>query len=150
MFLSFCVLDDFFRFSTKLGFGYFWSTLLWYQCYYPHRSRDALYPICKIFFSQNLKYRTRGRNFGKTVSWGLQKIYITLLTAINSQCFLRKFWNSWGTSQSFDAKKKGITHSHKLMYCCNSWSKQLNWSGNSYQLCWIEISRWVEQNSLWV
>ena len=49
MFLSFCVLDDFFRFSKKLGFWYSWSTLLWYRCYYPHRSRDALSPVCGIF-----------------------------------------------------------------------------------------------------
>ena len=101
-FLSFCVLDDFFHFSKKLGFwvslvhpestlldgletsgwrvyrlfwhisrhfwvfafwmsfsvfqkkwilGYSWSTLLWHRCYYPHRSRDALSPVCGIFSS---------------------------------------------------------------------------------------------------
>ena len=27
-----------------------WSTLLWHRCYYPHRSRDALSPVCWIFF----------------------------------------------------------------------------------------------------
>ena len=27
-----------------------WSTLLWHRCYYPHRSRDALSPVCEIFF----------------------------------------------------------------------------------------------------
>ena len=26
-----------------------WSTLLWHPCYYPHRSRDALSPVCGIF-----------------------------------------------------------------------------------------------------
>ena len=30
-------------------FGYSWSTLLWYRCYYLHRSRDALSPIRGIF-----------------------------------------------------------------------------------------------------
>ena len=51
MFLSFCVLDDFFRFSKKnLFFGYSWCTLLWYRCYYPHWSRDALSPVCGIFY----------------------------------------------------------------------------------------------------
>ena len=30
--------------------GYSWSTLLWYWCYYPHRSRAALSPVCGIFF----------------------------------------------------------------------------------------------------
>ena len=27
-----------------------WSTLLWHRCYYPHRWRDALSPVCGIFF----------------------------------------------------------------------------------------------------
>ena len=27
-----------------------WSTLLWYRCFYPHLSRDALSPVCGIFF----------------------------------------------------------------------------------------------------
>ena len=36
-------------FQKKLVFGYSWSTLLLYRCYYPHRSRDALSPICGIF-----------------------------------------------------------------------------------------------------
>ena len=28
-----------------------WSTLLWHWCYYPHRSRDALSPVCGIFWN---------------------------------------------------------------------------------------------------
>ena len=36
-------------FQKMLFFGYSWSTLLWYRCYYPHRSRDALSPVCGIF-----------------------------------------------------------------------------------------------------
>ena len=30
--------------------GYSWSTLLWHWCYYPHRSRDSVSPVCGIFF----------------------------------------------------------------------------------------------------
>ena len=30
--------------------GYSWSTLPWYQWYYPHRLRDALSPVCDFFF----------------------------------------------------------------------------------------------------
>ena len=33
--------------------GYSWSTLLWYRCYYPHRSRDAFSPVCGIFCSMD-------------------------------------------------------------------------------------------------
>ena len=29
-----------------------WSTLPWYRCYYLHRSRDALFPICGILSFQ--------------------------------------------------------------------------------------------------
>ena len=47
----FCVLDDFFCLKKKKVFWYSWSTLPWYLCYYPHRSRDALSLICGIFFS---------------------------------------------------------------------------------------------------
>ena len=51
MFLSFCVFDNFFlsNFQENWVFGYSWSTLLWYRCYYPHRSRDALSPVCRMF-----------------------------------------------------------------------------------------------------
>ena len=36
-------------FPKKWVLGYSWSTLLWHQCYYLHRSRDALSPVCGIF-----------------------------------------------------------------------------------------------------
>ena len=36
-------------FEKNQVLGYSWSTLLWHQCYYPHRSRDALSPVCGIF-----------------------------------------------------------------------------------------------------
>ena len=36
-------------FQKNWVFGYSWSTLLWYRCYYPHLSRDALSPVCGIF-----------------------------------------------------------------------------------------------------
>ena len=36
-------------FQKNWVFGYSWSTLLWYRCYYTHRSRDALSPVCGIF-----------------------------------------------------------------------------------------------------
>ena len=36
-------------FQKNLFLGYSWSTLLWYRCYYPHRSRDPLSPVCGIF-----------------------------------------------------------------------------------------------------
>ena len=35
-------------FQKNWVFGYSWSTLQWYRCYYLHRSRDALYPVCGI------------------------------------------------------------------------------------------------------
>ena len=35
-------------YKTGWVLGYSWSTLLWHRCYYPHRSRDALSPVCGI------------------------------------------------------------------------------------------------------
>ena len=40
-----------FFFCFFLVFVYFWSTLLWYRCYYPHWSRDSMSPLCRIFKS---------------------------------------------------------------------------------------------------
>ena len=37
-------------------FGYSWSTPPWYRCYYPHRSRDALSPVCGIFYKANILF----------------------------------------------------------------------------------------------
>ena len=42
-------------FQKNWVFGYSWSTLLWYRCYYPHRSRDALSPVCGIFDQEDEK-----------------------------------------------------------------------------------------------
>ena len=39
----------FFCFYLFFGFVYSWSTLLWYRCYYPHRSRDSVSPVYGIF-----------------------------------------------------------------------------------------------------
>ena len=36
------------------GFVYSWSTLLWYWCYYPHRPRDSMSPVCGIFSPTDL------------------------------------------------------------------------------------------------
>ena len=36
-------------FQKNWVLGYSWSTLLWYWCYSPHRSRDALSPVRGIF-----------------------------------------------------------------------------------------------------
>ena len=37
-------------FQQNQVLGYSCSTLLWYWCFYPHRSRDALSPVCGIFY----------------------------------------------------------------------------------------------------
>ena len=34
-----------FSFFFNQSFGFSWFTLLWYRCYYPYRSRDALSPV---------------------------------------------------------------------------------------------------------
>ena len=47
-FFAFLVIFSVFQKNWVLRYS--WSTLLWYRCYYPHRSRDALSPVCGIFF----------------------------------------------------------------------------------------------------
>ena len=46
---------------------YSWSTLLWYRCYYPHRSRDALSPVCGMF-CMYLKYICLNRGQANIIS----------------------------------------------------------------------------------
>ena len=53
-------------FQKKFVFGYSWSTLLWYRCYYPHRSRDALSPVCGIFLLKLILQGVSLNNIGKT------------------------------------------------------------------------------------
>ena len=36
-------------FLLILPYKTWWKTHLWHRCYYPHRSRDALSPVCGIF-----------------------------------------------------------------------------------------------------
>ena len=36
-----------------------WSTLLWHRCYYPHRSRNALSPVCRIFLKRLAPWTTK-------------------------------------------------------------------------------------------
>ena len=50
--------------------GYSWSTLLWYPCYYPHRLRDALSPVCRIF----TLYFTINSSFTNTILFKLRII----------------------------------------------------------------------------
>jgi hypothetical protein len=44
-------LDNFFCFYFFFVFVYSWSTLLWHRCYYPHRSRDSMSLVCRIFLT---------------------------------------------------------------------------------------------------
>ena len=72
--ITLCVLDDFFPFSRKNWIlGYSLSTLLWYRCYNPHRSRDALSPVCRIFF--NNIYFWRGWMLFKYDFQDIKKIF---------------------------------------------------------------------------
>ena len=59
-------------FPKKFVFGYSWSTLLWYRCYYPHRSRDALFPVCGIF-GTDFKNLMIGSTFIAILDGGRQK-----------------------------------------------------------------------------
>ena len=55
-------------FQKKLVWGYSWSTLLWHRCYYPHRSRDALSPVCGIFSTRESTLRLTGWSLSYTIN----------------------------------------------------------------------------------
>ena len=58
-FVIFLDISEFLRFWWFFPFfkknwvlGYSWTPLLWHRWYYPHRSRDALSPVCGTFHKQ--------------------------------------------------------------------------------------------------
>ena len=69
------------------GFGYSWSTLLWYQCYYPHRSRDALSPVCGIFnvYLTTLLYRVLYCMFLMCIEVHCLTVYCNALYTVESR-----------------------------------------------------------------
>ena len=101
-------MDDFFRFSTKKNwvFGYSRSTLLWYRCYYPHRSRDALSPVCGIFKASALWADAFQKSICPSVCLfvrlsvcpsvcSLLPVFLLPLPEIGCPIFL-EIWNPWG------------------------------------------------------
>ena len=82
-----------FLFFKKIGVS-------WYWCYYPHRSRDALFPVCGIF--QNLipifqiKFLFLVKRFQKNIA------LVYFLKTDWSYMFLK----AWNENKSFNLRKK--------------------------------------------
>ena len=68
-------------FQNNWVFGYSWYTLMLYWCYYPHRLRDALSPVCGIFFNRCWPVVDR--------FWQVLSIFFWILTTFDH------FWPSW-------------------------------------------------------
>ena len=62
--------------------GYSWSTLLWHRCYYPHRSRDSVSPVCGIFI---LAESGRGRRSIAEKEDGLIGTIVPFVTSDDSR-----------------------------------------------------------------
>ena len=93
--ITFSVLDYFFRFKFFFVFVYSWSTLLWYRCYYPHQSRDSMSPVCGIFTPW-----TKG--FGQVyfINCGVvsyQYTSLTLFSTLWEKCFLCLYSRNFAT-----------------------------------------------------
>ena len=77
-------------FQKNRVLGYSWSTLLWHRCHYPHGLRDALSPVCGIFFLGFLRFSD----------------FFYIFTFSNFCCvllwsFLLVFWDFFGISSDF-------------------------------------------------
>ena len=61
-----------------------WSILLWHRCYYPHQSRDALSPVCGIFFLLNpfLKQYSAAAMTGKFIPFTKAFSFLLHCTAL--------------------------------------------------------------------
>ena len=77
-------------FQKNQVFGYFWSILQSYRCFYPHRSRDALSPVWRIFvtlfaLSTHCKYDFIHFTFPQWMSTWMFRICHIALTAVLSK-----------------------------------------------------------------
>ena len=113
-------------FKKNQVLGYSWSTLLWHRCYYPHRSRDALFPVCGIFptiltymiMLKNCKKKyisvdgcsqIQGTKFNS--SWNLMK------PGSQSETYSMEYYKSLGaTDRQTDGQGDGHTNTQELWY----------------------------------
>ena len=117
-------------FQKKLVFGYSWSTLLWYWCYYPHRSRDALSPVCGIFHNVLIKinpecYKICFTAYQTTpltqTMWQSQEMVLTIHKLVNCQTQSSSLtgpnlsW-SWGLA-GHDCYNPMAQKCPKVLYC---------------------------------
>ena len=70
-------------FQKNQVFGYSWFTLLWYRCFYLHRSRDALSPACGSF-SENFELLL-AQNFKTKVLTAQKSKLLECLTQLSVQ-----------------------------------------------------------------
>ena len=96
-----------------------WSTLLWYRCYYSHRSRDSMSPVCGIFFSIgfvliNQKIFIKTNRINSLITKLLIKLFVT-------RCLLKFVW----LSELFAPKKTWFLDLHQVNIICNADIKML-------------------------
>ena len=100
---------------------YSWFTLLWHQCYYPHRSRDSMSPVCGIFFFRTFtcaldkfnKWKSQQKkSWGPllTLNWHILTDHIKYLTYVlwNRSLILLEWFSSLG--QFFFVTVRHIFH----------------------------------------
>ena len=105
--------------------------LVWYRCYYPHRSRDALSPVCGIFTSLNHKY-------GPLYILYIYK-YVYLITMYSDDCVIEDDTNYWGhdiaagqlTAESLEA----CAWLCQVEAACSFWTFE-----SSAKLCFLKTS----------
>ena len=104
----------FFRISKKMGFVYSWSTLLWYQCYYRHWSRDALslvFKICFIVWVKSVTIKQKKKLYKKTPK--IQKKIVKNGQKIQKS--LKKNSNNFNKNHFFSKNMK----IRKYLFFCN-------------------------------
>ena len=114
-----------------------WSTLLWYRCYYPHRSRDALSPICGIFVVVEEVYTEYGLQEGVCFTacvvenyFLLLKFYLMKIKYIFFYKYIPHPFNHLSIKWPFSSKSSKH-HNSKTV-----WSRDLKyWNNVHHPLC---------------
>ena len=100
-------------FQKNQVLGYSLSTLLWHRCYYPHRSRDSVSPVCGIFYffleDRIRKQELQGKETrGKGTNGKLRDTVLSLLDMAGIRAVLMASVN-WASAFSRTDPTKTIT-----------------------------------------
>jgi hypothetical protein len=97
--------------KKKVFFCWFsWSTLLWHRCYYPHRSRVALSPVCGIFFVTVSRWRGSGEALSRKLPIIETEAWDIIYSRQSVECFKQIIIHSWEMHQGISSIQRHLQY----------------------------------------